>query len=71
MALSKATLKTLLKEDIINFALDYQYKFNTTLLGTRNERSELKSFFELLGSEMAVTEYIKGILQKMITNMER
>ena len=42
MALSESELKKLHKDEIINFALDYQNKFDSTLAGIRNELSDLK-----------------------------
>ena len=42
MALSEAALKKLSKEEIINLALDYQSKFDSTLAGIRNELYDLK-----------------------------
>ena len=42
-ALSEATLKKLFKDEIINLALDYQSKFDSTLAGISNELlSDLK-----------------------------
>ena len=42
MALSEPALNKLSKGDIINLALDYQSEFNSTLVGIRNEISDLK-----------------------------
>ena len=42
MALSEAALKKLSKDEIINLALDYQSKFDSTLAGIRNELYDLK-----------------------------
>ena len=42
MALSESALKKLHKDEIINLALDYQNKFDSTLAGIRNELSDLK-----------------------------
>ena len=41
MALSEAALKKLSKDEIINLALGYQSKFNSTLAGIRNELSDM------------------------------
>ena len=71
MALSKASLKKLSKEEVINLALDYQSKFDSTLAGIRNELSELKQDFEKLRSELAVSKHVKGMLEKRVINMER
>ena len=40
MALSKAVLKKLSKEEVINLALNYQSKFDSTLTGIRKELGE-------------------------------
>ena len=71
MALSETSLKKLFKEEVINLALDYQSKFHSTLAGLRNELSELKKDFEKLGSELAVSKRVIGMLEKRVTNMER
>ena len=54
MALSKAALKELSKDEIVNVALDYQSKFNSTLTGIRNELSDLKKYFEELDFDLSV-----------------
>ena len=41
MALSESALKKLHKDEIINLALDYQSKLDSTLAGIRNELSDL------------------------------
>ena len=71
MALSETSLKKLFKEEVINLALDYQSKFHSTLAGLRNELSELKKDFEKLGSELAVSKHVIGMLEKRVINMER
>ena len=71
VALSETSLKKLFKEEVINLALDYQSKFHSTLAGLRNELSELKKDFEKLGSELAVSKRVIGMLEKRVTNMER
>ena len=50
MTLSESTLKKLHKDEIINLAMDYQNKFYSTLVGIRNELSDLKKDFEQLRS---------------------
>lgn len=50
MALFKTTLMKLSIYAIINLALDYQNKFDSTLAKTRNEFSELTKIFEKLVS---------------------
>ena len=71
VALSETSLKKLFKEEVINLALDYQSKFHSTLAGLRNELSELKKDFEKLGSELAVSKHVIGMLEKRVINMER
>ena len=56
MAPSESALKKLHKDEIINLALDYQSKFDSTLAGVRNELSALKKDFEQLRSDLSVTE---------------
>ena len=71
MALFKTSLKKLSKEEVVNLALDYHSKFDSTLVGKRNEFSELKKGSEKLGSELAVRKHFNGMLDKRVTNMER
>ena len=71
MALSEASLKKLSKEEVINLALDYQSKFDSTLAGIRNELSELKQDFQKLRPELAVSKHVKGMLEKRVINMKR
>ena len=42
MALFESALKNLPKDEIINLALDFENKFDSTLAGIRNELSDLK-----------------------------
>ena len=60
MALSEASLKKFSKEEVITLALDYQSKFDSTLVGIRSEISELKKDFEKLESELAVKKHVSG-----------
>ena len=46
MALSEAALEKLSKDEIVNLALDYQSKFDSTLAGISNELSDLKKDWE-------------------------
>ena len=71
MALSETSLKKLSKEEVINLALDYQTKFDSTLAEIRNELSELKKDFEKLGSELAASKHVNVILEKKVINMEK
>ena len=52
MALSESARKKLHKDEIINHALDYQNKFDSTLADIRNELSDLKKDFEQLRSDL-------------------
>ena len=61
MALFDAALKKLSKGGIINLALDYQSKFNSTLAGVRNELSDLKKSFEKLGSDLLVARQVTSV----------
>ena len=45
MTLSESALKKLHKDGIINLALDYQNKFDSTPAGIRNELCDLKKRF--------------------------
>ena len=71
LALPKAALKKLFKEEVINLALDYQSEFDSTLGWIRNEFSEMKKDFEKLGEKSAVSKHINGMLEKRVINMER
>ena len=64
MVFSKASLKKLSKEEVINLVLDYQSKSDSTLAGIKNEPSELRNDFEKLGSELAVSKDVNGMLEK-------
>ena len=55
MALSESALKKLHKDEIVNLALGYQSKFDSTLAGIRNELSDLKKDFEQLRSDLSVS----------------
>ena len=48
MALSKAALKKLSKDEIINVALDYQSKFDFTLAGISKELSDFRQLGKLI-----------------------
>ena len=70
-ALSEATLKKLFKDEIINLALDYQSKFDSTLAGISNELSDLKKDFEKLGSDLSVARQVNSVLRERVTSLER
>ena len=71
MALSEAALKKLSKDEIINLALDYQSKFDSTLAGIWNELSDLKKDFEKLGSDLSVARQVNSVLRERVTSLER
>ena len=68
MALSESALKKLHKDEIINLALDYQSKFDSTLAGIRNELSNLKKDFEQLRSDLLITKLVNT---KLLTGVFR
>ena len=68
MALSESALKKLHKDEIINLALDYQSKFDSTLAGIRNELSNLKKDFEQLRSDLLITKLVNT---KLLTGVLR
>ena len=57
MAFSRAVLKKLSKEEVINLALNYQIKFDSTLAGIRNKASELGKEFQKLELGLPVSEH--------------
>ena len=71
MALSESALKKLHKDEIINLALDYQSKFDSTLAGIRNELSDLKEDFEQLRSDLSVTKLVNTKLKEKVVCLER
>ena len=71
IALSKAYLKKLSREEVINLAVDYQNKFDSTLAGISDELSKLEKDFEKLESELAVSKHVNGMLEKRLINMKR
>ena len=71
MALSEAALKKLSKDEIINLALDYQSKFDSTLAGIRNALSDLKKDFEKLTSDLSVARQVISVLRERVTSLER
>ena len=71
MALSESALKKLHKDEIINLALDYQNKFDSTLAGIRNELSDLKKDFEQLRSDLSITKLVNTKLKEKVVSLER
>ena len=71
MALSESALKKLHNDEIINLALDYQSKFDSTLAGIRNELSDLKKDFEQLRSDLSVTKMVNTKLKEKVVSLER
>ena len=70
MVLSVSALKKLHKDEIINLALDYQNKFDSTLAGIRNEFSDLKNFFEQLRSELSINKLVNTKLKEKVKSLE-
>ena len=58
MALSESALKKLHKDGIINLALDYQNKFDSTLAGIRNK---LKKRSDLLITKLVNTKLKENV----------
>ena len=78
MSLSEATLKKLLKDEVINILLDYQNKFETTLTrmntdlsGLRQDYSDLKENHIKLESELSVARQVNNKLKEHIVSLER
>ena len=71
MALSESALKKLHKDEIINLALDYQNKFDSTLAGIRNELSDLKKDFEQLRSDSLITKLVNTKLKEKVGSLEQ
>ena len=71
MALSEPALNKLFKDDIINLALDCQSEFNSTLVGIRNELSDLKKDFEKLDLDLSVARQVNSVLRERVTSLER
>ena len=69
MALSEAALKELSKDEVINLALNYQRKFNSTLTRIRNELSDLKKYFEELDSDLSVARQVNSVLRERVTSL--
>ena len=59
------------KDDTITLALDYQDKFNSTLVNIRKDTGELKYEFEKLESDLAVSKSVNSKLCKKLATLER
>ena len=70
MALSESALKKIHKDEIINLALDYQNKFDSTLAGIRNELSDIKKNFEQLRSDLLITKLVNTKLKEKVVSLE-
>ena len=70
MTLSEAALKKLSKGNIIDLALDYQSKFDSKLVGIRNELCDLKKDFEKVGSDLLVARQVNSVLRETVTSLE-
>ena len=78
MSLSEATLKKLSKDRVINPLLDYQNKFNTTLIrmntdlsDLRQDLSDLKQNYIKLESELSVARQVSNRLKEDKLSLER
>ena len=78
MSLSEATLKKLLKDEILNLLLDYQNKFeiiltrmNADLSGLRQDLSDLKQNYIKLESELSVARKVNNKLKEHIVFLGR
>ena len=71
MVLSEYALKNIHKDEIINLALDYQSKFDSTLAGIRNELSDLEKDFEQLRSDLSITKQVNTKLKEKFVSLER
>ena len=74
MALNKATLKKLGKEELFKLALEYQSKFDSTLFSIKHikpDQSELRRHYEKLESELVVTKHVNTRLSDQIKLLER
>ena len=61
MALNEAALRKLGKEEIINLALEYQSKFDSTLSSIndiKTDLSELRKYYEKLESDVLITKQV-------------
>ena len=59
MALNEAKLRKLGKEEIIQLALEYQFKFDSTLSSINDikmDLSELRKYYEKLESDTIITK---------------
>ena len=70
MVLSEYALKNIHKDEIINLALDYQSKFDSTLAGIRNELSDLEKDFEQLRSDLSITKQVNTKLKEKFVSLE-
>ena len=71
MTLSEPAHKKLHKDEIINLALDYRSKFDSTLEGIRNELSNLKKDFEQLRSDSLITKLVNTKLKEKVGSLEQ
>ena len=71
MTVSESALKKLHKDEIINLALAYQSKFDSTLAGIRNKLSDLKNDSEQLRSDLSVTKLVNTKLKENVVSLER
>ena len=74
MALNEATLRKLVKEEIIKLALEYQSKFDSTLSSINDIKMhlfELRKYYEQLESDIVITKLVNTKLCDKMKFLER
>ena len=71
MPIFESAFKKLHKDEIMNLALVYQSKFDTSLAGIKNELSHLKKDFKQLRSDLSITRFMVNTkLQGKVVSLE-
>ena len=65
MPIFESAFKKLHKDEIMNLALVYQSKFDTSLAGIKNEISRLKKDFKQLRSNLSITKLVNTKLMAL------
>ena len=65
MPIFESAFKKLHKDEIMNLALVYQSKFDTSLAGIKNELSHLKKDFKQLRSNLSITKLVNTKLKAL------
>ena len=71
IALSESALKRLHKDEINSLALDYQSEFDTSLVGTKNELSDLKKDLEQIRSDLSTTKLVNTMFKENVVSLEQ